>query len=181
MFNYIDLNLQNPKLADDAKKLGFSQVKTARILLLENGKDLNLANGKELMTVESADPELLRNCIKQKKPILCNPLLSKDFYRDDGLIREAAERETVFEIPISEFLKSNFVFRAKLINNARKFIKKCLKLKASFVFTSRAENELELKSPREIIAIASTLFDLTTEQAQFAISRRAEKVIRTIG
>jgi RNase P/RNase MRP subunit p30 len=178
---YYDLNLQNPKLQEEAKKLGFAEVKTAKILLLETGKDLNLANSRELMSVEGADPDLLRNCIKQRKPILCNPLLTKDFYRDDGLIREAIERETVFEIPISEFLRANFVYRAKLINNTRNFLKKCIKLGAGFVFTSRATDEYGLKSPQEVISIASTLFSITPEQAQYAISRRVEKLLQTIG
>lgn len=177
MENFIDLNLQNPDLEGEEKRLGFSGAKTARILLLENGKDLNLANSKELITIESVEPELLRNCIKQRKPILCNPLLTREFYKDDGLIREAIERGTVFEIPISEFLEANFINRAKLINNTRNFLRKCIKLGAGFVFTSRAGNEYGLKSPQEIVAIASSLFSITPEQAQYAISTRAEKVL----
>src|SRR3989338_2745091 len=106
---YYDLNLQDLKLADEERKLGFAQCKTAKILFLRDGKDINLANSRELMSVEGTDPELLRNCIKQRKPILCNPLPARDFYKDEGLIREATLRETVFEIPIAEFLRVNFV------------------------------------------------------------------------
>ncbi|MFH1257870.1 MAG: RNase P subunit p30 family protein [Candidatus Micrarchaeota archaeon] len=180
MSEYIDLNLQNKGLEAEALKLGFSRVLTAKIIDLRSGKDLNAANSRELISIQSTDPELLRNCIKQKKPLLCNPLSARDFYRDEGLIREAVERETVFEIPISEFLKANFIYRAKLISQTRNFIKRCLKLDAKFVFTTRATNAFELKSPQEIIAIASTLFLLTPAQAEFAISRRAEKVLEGI-
>lgn len=176
----IDLNLINKDLEGIAKELGFSQVKSAKIITLRGSKDLNFINSKELITIDCTDPELFRNCIKQKKPILCNPLFTKDFYKDEGLIREAIERETTFEIPINEFLKTNFVYRAKLINNTRNFIGKCLRLGAAFVFTSRATNEFELKSPQEIIAIATTLFGITEEQAKYAISTRPFKVLEQI-
>ncbi len=167
---YFDLNLQNQQLKEQELKLGFSEVKTAKIIVLRDNRDMNSVNSKEMIAVESSNPELLRNCIKQKKPIMCNPLPAANFYRDEGLIREAVERETVFEIPITEFLKTNFVYRAKLINQTRNFLNRCLKLGAKFLFTSRARDAYELKSPQEIIAIASTIFCLTPAQAEFAIS-----------
>jgi RNase P/RNase MRP subunit p30 len=178
--DFIDLNLINDGLREEAKKIGWNEAKACKIVSLRENRDINFTNSKELITIESQNPELLRNCIKQRKPIMCNPLYSKDFYKDEGLIREAIERETVFELPISEFLKTSFVYRAKLINNTRNFIKKCLKLGAGFVFTSRATNEYELKSPQEVVAIATTLFDLTEEQAKYAISTRARKVLDAI-
>ncbi|MEK6843340.1 MAG: RNase P subunit p30 family protein [Candidatus Micrarchaeota archaeon] len=174
---FIDLNLQNDQLITQALKIGFSKVKKAKIIPLNSGSDLNLVNSKELISIESTNSQLLRDCIRQKKPVLCNPLFAPNFYKDIGLIREAASQETVFEIPISEFLKTNFVYRAKLINQTRNFISRCMKLKAKFVFTSRAVDLLGLKSPQEIIAIASTLFSLTKQQSEFSISTRPEKML----
>ncbi|MFH0971973.1 MAG: RNase P subunit p30 family protein [Candidatus Micrarchaeota archaeon] len=178
--NYFDLNLQNPQLKEEELRLGFLDARTARIISLKENRDMNSVNSKELISVESANPELLRNCIRQRKPILCDPLPAANFYRDDGLIREAFDRETVFEIPISEFLKANFVYRAKLINQTRNFIRRCLKLDAKFIFTSRAKEIYELKAPKEMIAIASTIFDLTEAQAQYAISKRAQEVLDAV-
>ena len=43
-------------------------------------------------------------------------------------------------------------------------------MKARFIFTSRAESESEMKSPREIIAIAVSLFKISKEQAVKALS-----------
>ncbi|MBI5225031.1 hypothetical protein HY989_04140 [Candidatus Micrarchaeota archaeon] len=175
--DFIDLNLQNDTLVTQALKLGFSKVKKAKIIQLNSAKDFNLINSKELITIESTNAQLLRDCIRQKKPVLCNPLLTPNFYKDIGLIREALAQETVFEIPISQFLKTNFVFRAKLINQTRNFISKCLKLKAKFVFTSRAADLHELKSPQEIIALTTTLFGLTKPQSEFIISERPKKML----
>ncbi len=178
--DYYDLNLSNPQLAAEELKLGFKIVKTAKVINLQSGKDFSPVNSKELISVEGAGSELLRNCIKQRKPILCSPLKTQNYYKDVGLIREAIERETVFEIPISDFLRVNFVYRAKLINNTRNFLKRCIKLNAPYIFTSRASTSSELKTPQEIIAILITLFDLTPQQAQYSISKRAEAILNAV-
>jgi RNase P/RNase MRP subunit p30 len=118
--------------------------------------------------VESASSELLRKAAK--KSVLINCLQVKNFQKDEGLIRAVAEGESAFEIPISVLLHSNGTQRANLLRRLRFFVKKCLKLKAKFVFTLRAKSKFDLKTPREVAAIAQ-LLGLSKEQAVLIIKK----------
>lgn len=149
MNNFVDLNLTNISLEKKALLLGYSQVCT-------------LTNVIEAPDVEA----LVRKC-KGGSALVVNPLAARDFYKGAGLFGAAREKELVFEIPISAILRSRE--RSKLFFQLRIFLKNCTRRKAPFIFTSRAANEFELKSPREIIAIGQTL-GLTYEQTVAAIS-----------
>jgi len=112
--------------------------------------------------------------------LLVNPLLVPKFQKDDGLVRAIAEAAksapVAFEIPVKAFLSSKFVYRAKLVAQVRAFLRLCLKLKAPFVFTSRASSQWDLKSPREVIAIG-VFYGLSFEQASAAISTTPQKLL----
>lgn len=166
-----DLNLRNSQLEKQALALGFAKTFTPPAVEIKTQRDLNAIreNKDGFYALESTDSELLRKAAKRAHGrALVNAFLVPKFFRDDGLIRVVAETENVFEIPLHYFLHSAHVHRAKLFDEASAFLKKCLKLKAPFVFTSRAESEFDLKSPREIIAVGVCL-GLTREQAAFAL------------
>ncbi len=170
---FFDLNLRNSQLEKQALALGFTKTFTPPAVEIKTQRDLNAIRGEDgdgFYALESVDSELLRKAAKRARGrALVNAFLVKNFHRDDGLVRVVAESENVFEIPLYYFLHSAHVHRAKLFDEAAAFLKKCLKLKAPFVFTSRAESEFDLKSPREIIAVGECL-GLTREQAVFALS-----------
>ncbi len=181
MASFTDLNLSNAALESRGRELGFSYSKPAALVVIAGQKDLKRLPPSGVNAVESPNSELLRAaCKRDAGLLLVNPLLVPQFRRDDGLVRavaEAAEAAPVaFEIPLRPFLSSKFVFRAKLVSQVRTFLKLCLKLKAPFVFTSRAQTAFELKSPRELIAIG-VFYGLSFEQASAAISRTPQKLL----
>lgn len=172
------MNLQNSQLAQKARALGFSETLSASVLVLGSPRDANAirAQAGGLISVESLDGELLRTAAKNRGVQLVNPLNATGFSRDDGLIRIVAEQGKAFEIPISTVLRSKHVFRAKAMNQIREFSRRCFKLGAKIVFTSRAQEEWDVKSPREIIAIAS-LLGFSREQASAAIGKNAFEIL----
>ncbi|MCX6767860.1 MAG: hypothetical protein NTY90_03995 [Candidatus Micrarchaeota archaeon] len=172
----IDLNLSNPALAEKAGRLGWG--KTVNAAVVAAGKQGQIPHKPlpGIVSIDSPDGELLRIAAASRAVDLVNPLGAKDFYRDDGLIRAVAEAGKAFEIPLAPLLRAEFVYRAKAIVQAREFVRRCLKLGAAFVFTSRAETEWDLKSPRETIALIQ-LLGLTGQQARHAIGRAPEKVL----
>ncbi len=179
---FADLNVSNTAMIAKARAMGFSDVLQATVIQLNSQKDLNLLRGSEggLLCAESQNGELLRAACKNKNVALVNALPVPGFSRDDGLIRAVAENEKAFEIPISTLLCSKHVFRAKAISQLKEFARRCNKLGAKMVFTSRAREEWDLKSPREIIAIAS-LLGLAREQAAAAIGKNAMGILENFG
>lgn len=157
MKNFIDLDLANGALEKKALSLGYFQTCT-------------LTNVVEAPDVEA----LVRKC-KGGNALVVNPLSSRDFYKSAALFGAAREKGLVFEIPISAILASRE--RSKLFFQLRIFLKNCTKRKVPFIFTSRAANEFELKSPREVIAIGQTL-GLTYEQAAAALSTVPQELLK---
>ena len=178
---FADLNCSVPSLYQQARELGWTEIRTSIVQSLASQQDLDKLKEKKKFasvpaTVESQNPDLLRLAAKKDFVDLINPLLVPGFERDDGLVQIVADEKKVFEIPVAPILHSRHVFRAKLLNQLAAFIKLCRKLDAHFVFTSRAQEIYDLKSPRETMAIAS-LLGLNREQAKFAISEAAKKVL----
>ncbi|VVB66986.1 RNase P subunit p30 [Candidatus Norongarragalina meridionalis] len=98
-----------------------------------------------------------------------NVLFNESFARDNReLLATAKERGHVFEMPIRPLLHASQPSRPKLMAAYRSFISACVKKRIPFVLTNRAEDALDVKSPREIIAIAQFL-GLTREQANAAV------------
>ena len=178
---FADLNCSVPSLYAEASKLGWTEIRTAIIQPLSSQADLDRLREKKKVAdvpaaVESSSSELLRLAAKRDFVDLINPLLVPGFERDDGLVQIVSDEKKTFEIPLLPVLQSKHVFRAKLLNQLAAFIKLCRKLGANFVFTSRAREEYDLKSPREAMAIAQ-LLGLDREQAKYAIGDAAAKVL----
>jgi len=171
----VDLNLSNPALEGKALGLGWGRALTARVVDVGKGKAGHGAEG-QLVIAESENGELLRRAAANPSVDLINPFRAREFYRDDGLIRAVAEAGKAFEIPLAPLLGTEFVFRAKLITQAREFVRRCVKLHAPLVFTSRAGSEFDLKSPREAVALIQ-LLGLSAEQARYAIERTPDKIL----
>ena len=175
---YHDLNLSNIALKEKALALGFNTASTLPVFHVKAVSDIAEAKG-QMVSIESQSVDLLRDAMKQLPYCLVNPLSAKNFDREPGLIRDA-QGKAAFEIPISALISAASGERSKLIWRTLAFLKACVKLKAEFVFTSRAKTEYDLKSPREIIAIAS-LLGVTYEQAQYALSATPEEILRRQG
>lgn len=104
---------------------------------------------------------------------LFNPLTVKNFHKDDQILHDAESKRLTIEISISAILNSNFVNRAKLLNNLRLFIRKVLKRGTPFVFTLESKDEYEEKNERELTAIIYIL-GLSPAQARM----QAKKLVR---
>ncbi len=183
MTSFTDLNLGAAGLEKQALALGFSYAKPAKSVFLESPKDLKQASGS-VVAVESKSVDLLKAAFKRDfKALLVNPYSVDKFFNDDGLVRAlkqaSEERACAFEIPVAFFLSSKHVFRARFIGQTRAFLKRCLKFRAPFVFTSRACSEWDLKSPREVIAIG-VFHGLSYEQAANAIGARPASLLEEL-
>lgn len=153
----------------DSEKAKRVEVKDVRI----NGP-ADLKKIKALTCATGEDSFLLRRASKKAKII--NPTLVEKFWKDEGLIRAVKENGAIFELPINSIIKSTPREKAKLLRYYKTFLKKCIKLKAGYVFTTRAESRYEIRSEREIIAIANVL-GLTYEQAVYALNERWEEIL----
>ncbi len=178
-----DLNLGDASLQKRALSLGFSYAKPANNVLLSSPKDFRKL-GDGVNAVECKSPDLLKACLKRfAGALLLSPYSTTDFFKDDGLVRSVAHASKsapcAFELPLAPFLSTKFVYRARLVSHTRSFLKKCVKHRAPFVFTSRAKSEWELKSPREAIAIG-VFYGLSYEQAAAALSTRPAKLLEEL-
>ncbi|MCL5011487.1 MAG: hypothetical protein M1594_01165 [Candidatus Marsarchaeota archaeon] len=152
---FYDLNISKPLLAEKERQLGFEKVVS-------------------LPVIEGDEKKVVGEC-KKKNFALVNPFRVKKFYENKLLTKSVLEGNKCFEIPVSFFLRLEGTERARFMNRVRLFLKFCLRKKACFVFTSRAMDESELKTPREWIAIGVTL-GLDYRQAEYAFSGRVEKL-----
>ena len=160
-----------------AAALGYAPAPAATSVVLRSRKDIPTQPG--FFAVQSENPDLLVEACKRGTATLVMPLDARDYWRNNALLQAAIDKNRVFEIPLRPLLHAHFVQRAKLLNQTRFFLKRCVKRGVAFVITSRAENEYDLKSPREAIAIAQ-LLGLNFQQAQYALSKQCEKVIEEL-
>lgn len=180
MPSYHDLNIANKELAERALKLGWRSATAARAVELRGQKDIPRAASGGITIVEGANTELLRQACRREGVSLVNPFKIQQYYKDDGLIRAVAENGKAFEVPLSEIVRTTYVYRARFLSQARAFLQRCVKRRAGFVLTSRAREEWDLKSPREAIALGVAL-GLSREQAGYSISARAEEILEKAG
>lgn len=182
--HYFDLGLLSASLQSKALSLGYSRVLTPRKVAVETSSvDLKKVSGKGVLLVSSKSGEVLKKvCSREPAAVLLiDPFSVPNFFKDDGLIRsvalEASEGGKVaFAVPYAYILRNSFVYRARFVAQAKLFLAKCLKRGVPFVLVSGAENEFELKSPREALALAE-LLGLSFEQAQKALARTPEKLV----
>ncbi|MEW5955497.1 MAG: RNase P subunit p30 family protein [Candidatus Micrarchaeota archaeon] len=172
--NYYDLNPANPALREKQAKLGYSPAPACRNIVLRSGKDI--PTQREFNAVSSANSALLVEACKRGTATLVMPLDSPEYWKNDALLMAAVDKNRVFEIPLRPLLHARHAQRAKLIGQPRFFLRRCVKQRAHFVITSRAESEYDLKSPREAIALGQ-LLGLTKQQAQHALSKECERLL----
>lgn len=175
MPNYWDINLANTQLSEQAQALGWHDALTAKVVSVKRPQDLPKERDG-VIVVEGENTDLLRQACKRAGVTLVNPTKVHQYFRDDGLIRAVAQNDKAFEIPISELLRSSFVYRARHLVTMRSFLARCVRLKAGFVLTSRAQESWDLKSPRETVALGVAL-GLTPQQAEYAITKRVERLL----
>lgn len=145
-------------------KLGFSGFLSLSRIRAERQGDLQKATPQTL--IESQNVEVLRAACKMGRTRF---LLMGSFQPDVGLLRDAAEHEKAFIIPISLLLESHGIQRAILMGRMRFFLKLCVKFRAPYILSSGARDEYGLKSPQELIAIGEAL-GLSHDQAEWAIA-----------
>jgi RNase P/RNase MRP subunit p30 len=175
---FVDLNLGKKELGAEAKALGWQGVCCAKNVFLKNSGDLGKLGEKELCAVETNNVELAIQALERGKFHLLNPFPLESL--EKSVFKKAVERGILFEIPLYILLHNSFAYRAKAIARARSVLRKCVAHGARFVFTSRAQEEMDLKSPLETIAIAEFL-GLNRAQAKQAISETPRELLEGIG
>jgi len=172
---HVRFRAQQGKLAE----LGFAGAAIAgeqiEEKLVKSAADMNVSPSKNKISVLSGeDAELLRKGVKRYDLIFVS-----SFYPDTALIREVADNSIAFEIPVSGLLRSYGYSRAALLGRMQFFLELCVKYNANYVFTSRAENQFELKSIDDFIAIGGAL-GLNAGQVKRSMGAVAEKVMREV-
>jgi len=117
--------------------------------------------------IDGDNSRVTRRLASEKNALV---LFHESFSRGNReLLAAAKERGHVFEMSLRPLLHASPQSRPALMAAYRSFLSACVKKRIPFVFTSRAADALDVKSPRETIAIAQFL-GLTREQAAAAIS-----------
>lgn len=140
---------------------------------IEEAYDINLRKKDKINILTSPDVSTIKKGIKMGR---FDIFFLSTFSSNIEILRLAKERGSVFEIPIKPLIESVGTARAELISKIRFFLKLCNKYSVSYVITSRAECEYEIKTPRELITIGEIL-GLEHEQAIRAISAIPENII----
>ncbi|MEM4389927.1 MAG: RNase P subunit p30 family protein [Candidatus Micrarchaeia archaeon] len=125
--------------------------------------------------LSSPDPAALAQGAR-RFDVLC----STNFVPDTGMLRKAAEEEKPFEIPIAFVLAAKGSERAKVIARMAFFLKLCIKFGASYVITSRARNEFEMRRPLDIAAFAEVALGVSRSQALCALSAEPRAVLEGV-
>lgn len=181
--HYYDLGLLEPKLEAKALSLGWARAAAPQRIVVETQADLKKVPRSGVALASGKSGEVLKKLSSRdsQATLLVDAFSVPNFFKDDGLIRSVADAEKngckiAFAVPYAYLLRSSFVYRARFVSQTRIFLSKCLKLGAPFVVVSGAQNEFELKSPREAIALCE-LLGLSFEQAQKALSSVPQKLI----
>lgn len=181
--HYFDLGVLSSSIQSKTLSLGYSTVVTPQKIAVETQADLKKLPSKGIAIVSSKSGEVLKKvCSREPAAVLLIDAFSvPNFFKDDGLIRSvaleaSAGKKVAFAVPYAYILRNSFVYRARFVAQAKLFLAKCLKRGAPFVLVSGAENEFELKSPREALALAG-LLGLSFEQAQKGLGRTPEKLV----
>jgi len=166
---YFEASLRFPLGEKEAGELGFSKAVSPIFLEASKPSELKKKPKKgELLCVVSSDNETLRQACR--KPYI-SFLLDPSFSGDVGLLKLAAEKNKPFLLPTSLVLESRGMRRAMLLSRMRFFVHLCTAFKTPLLLGSGAKNEFQLKTPRELVAIASAL-GLEHERAKFALSEQ---------
>ena len=96
-------------------------------------------------------------------------ILLQDYAFDEGAIKVIAEKKKLcFLIDLSQIIKSYGVRRAILMSKLRTFLSLCNRHGAFYAFCSFSKDEKSIRSPEEMLSIAS-LLGVNRGQAKFAL------------
>jgi RNase P/RNase MRP subunit p30 len=176
---YFDMHVKFKASKDTLAGLGFAGGAIAgeqiEEKLVKGSGDMNASPSKDKISVLSGeDAELLRKGVKRYDLIFVS-----SFYPDTALMREVADNDCAFEIPVSGLLRSYGYSRAALLGRMQFFLELCVKYNANYVFTSRAENQFELKSIDDFTAIGNAL-GLEARQVKRSMGEIAERILKGV-
>ncbi|MFH1106833.1 MAG: RNase P subunit p30 family protein [Candidatus Micrarchaeota archaeon] len=118
----------------------------------------------------SPDKERLKQAIAQRRATRVDPLAARDYWKDDVLVKTAAEHGTVFHINLSPAIKLQTSQRPQAFREIKIFLGKCVKFKAKFAIAADSADPLDAKSPRELQAIATEILGLDQHVAKAAVT-----------
>jgi RNase P/RNase MRP subunit p30 len=96
-------------------------------------------------------------------------ILLRDYAYDEGAVKIIAEKKQLcFLIDLGRLMRTRDIQRAVLLSKMRNFLGLCVRFNAFYTFASFAENETQVRSADELIAIAG-LLGLNPGQAKFAL------------
>jgi ribonuclease P/MRP protein subunit RPP1 len=156
----IEISCKNPE--DLRKKVQKSRKNT----------DILIVRGGDLRVNRAA-------CEDRRVDILSQPYRSR---RDTGinhvLARKAAENSVAIEINLKTFLKTNLRYRYRILSQFRHIIQLQRKFKFPLIINSNANSLYDLRTPRDISALA-ICFQMTFEEFLEAISKIPQQIIET--
>ncbi len=174
--HYVDLCVE-PTLASIARSMGYAHVFSSTYIPLPDGKALSRIREHPIVCTSSTSVDLLKTAASQSRPqsiLLIDALSVKGVLKEKGLlshVKEASNTKPIaFHLPIRSLLLQSFVYRAKYISLARSFAAQCRKARVPLVLSGMAANEYELKSPREHIAIATSIYGMSVHEAKSSLS-----------
>ncbi len=142
----------------------------------KHGEDLRKKINKfrkksDLLMVLGGDLKINRaSCENSKVDILSRPYLKR---RDCGInhvfAKEAARNNVAIELNMSDILRSQSVFRSKMLAHFREIIKLHKKFHFPVLITSGASSIYDLRTPRDLVAVANC-FGMAPEDAILSLS-----------
>ena len=134
----------------------------------------------DIIMVRGGDLKVNRAaCEERSIDILSQPYRSR---RDMGinhiLAKKAAENNVAIEINLKTLLNTNLRYRYRIISQFRHIVGLQRKFKFPLIISSNANSKYDLKTPRDIIALAKC-FGMTFEESFDAISRTPKDIIET--
>lgn len=118
---------------------------------------------------EERSTESLKKAIVRGNTASVDPLQARNFYKDDALIKAAADAGTVLEVNLAPVFKLPAGRRTQSLRETRIFLEKCVKHNAKFSILSRSDDQLDSKSGRELQAICTQIFGLDQHLAKAAV------------
>ena len=134
----------------------------------------------DIIMVRGGDLKVNRAaCEERSIDVLSQPYRSR---RDTGinhiLAKKAAENNVAIEINLKTLLNTNLRYRYRIISQFRHIVGLQRKFKFPLIISSNANSKYDLKTPRDIIALAKC-FGMTFEESFDAISRTPKDIIET--
>ncbi|HML04836.1 MAG TPA: RNase P subunit p30 family protein [Methanobacterium sp.] len=154
----VEIYAKNPE--DLKKKIGKYREK----------EDVIIVNGGNLKINRAA-------CEDPRIDILAHPYKNR---KDSGinhiLAKKASENEVAIELSLQPLIKTRFSLRAKLLSQFRQIINLHRKFGFPTIISSNAYSTYDLRSPKDIIALAYC-FEMTKEEVENSLSKNQANII----